>query len=124
MNLIHWIRSSERRLASAGGVVFLLCWLGLAAAPCALAMVAPDTGHDCPHCPPPPCHEMQAGDCTYPDSLDLPRAGEEFTPVFALPPAPVDWTISATPVHPQPFHTGLAIRAGPRTHLFHQRFDE
>lgn len=124
MNLIRRIRSNERRLASAGGTAFLLLWLSLAAAPCALAMVAADTGHDCPHCPPAPCHEMQSDDCAYPESLDVPRAGDEIKLLFVALPSAYAGSFQAGPVRPQAVRNPSIIHAGPRTHLLFQRFDE
>jgi hypothetical protein len=57
-------------------VVFLATVLLAVSTPCGMAMVESDAGamHECPHCPPPPCHTDDTGDdCDTLDALDKPR---------------------------------------------------
>jgi hypothetical protein len=59
-------------------VAFLATALLAVSTPCgmAMAMVESDAGamHDCPHCPPPPCHaDDTADECDALDALDKPR---------------------------------------------------
>jgi hypothetical protein len=128
MNLIAHLRNSGNRLARAGGVLFVLVWLGLVVAPCVSAMhreLPAVADHDCPHCPPQPCHEVQDTDCDYSDLLDAPRAGESFQFQFAILPADIldmpaeSGTTSVAPVHILP-----PARAGPRIHLLNAQFNE
>ncbi len=124
MSLIAHIRIRTPRLAAISASLFVLTWLSLVASPCALAMLAPDTGRDCPHCPPAPCHEVQPDDCDYPESLDAPRAGENqaFEIAAVLPAVPESVSVRPTPAAPK-FSLAPA-RAGPRLHLRLVRFDE
>ncbi len=124
MSLISKIRDRLPRLARASGALFVVFWIGLAAAPCALAMLVPETGHDCPHCPPVPCHEVQSDDCDYSESLDAPRASEK-SPLEILAVLPSDLeTTPGRPIYAVAIAVPPPARAGPRLHLVHTRFDE
>lgn len=129
MNLITTLRNRKNRLARAGGGVFVVLWLSLVLAPCAAAMSAMDSGGmsgpDCPHCPPEPCHEVQDEECSFPDSLDVPRPGEsgQFE-LVALPPA-VPEVKTLAPLSEIPYFVATPpIRYGPRLHLKNVQFDE
>lgn len=127
MSLIARIRRFAPLLARVHLALFALVWLSVIFAPCAMAMQlqAVDPAHDCPHCPPRPCHEVEPDQCEAPDSIDSPRLSE-VKQVELAPPA------AAAPEAPAPsaenrprlaVHTPPA-RAGPRLHLLEARFDE
>jgi len=125
MSLIDCIRKRSDRLAQISVSLFVLVWLSIAAAPCAIAMtLGSDDHHDCPHCPPRPCHEVQPFECDAPDSIDNLRAGD--APQVLAPPSA---EASASPVaHPPRSHSEFTYkppaRAGPRAHLLHAQFNE
>lgn len=125
MSLIGRIRNRTARLASVSGAAFLVAWLALAAAPCALAMLAEDTGHICPQSPPAPCQEVWLNECDQADSFEVPRVGETTQFEFFAPPAAV---LSDTPITSRLesalFAERPPIRAGPRPHLLHSQFNE
>lgn len=125
MNLINLIHSKSTRLASANTALFALLWIGLIVSPCVSAMLVATSDHDCPRCPPPPCHEVQLEQCEDPDSLDAPRAGEEVElPVLFLPAQAPAWAADVQPAHAAPPRPHAPIRAGPRPHLLFQTFNE
>lgn len=129
MNLITTLRSRKNRLARAGGGMFLVLWLCLVMTPCVVAMNAMDPGGmsdpDCPHCPPKPCHEVQPEDCSYPESLDVPRPSEsgQFE-LVALPPVVPEIKALAGLSEIPYFVAVPPVRAGPRLHLLNVQFDE
>jgi hypothetical protein len=83
---MHRLRRHSDRLARISAGLFVLVWLTVVATPCAIAMqfgqVPAD--HDCPHCPPAPCHEIEPADCNVPDSLDSPRMSDK-SPQLEVP---------------------------------------
>jgi len=127
MNVLHRIRRCSGTLSRVNLALFVLVWLSVVVAPCAMAMqagvMAPE--HDCPHCPPRPCHETAPQECDAPDSLDSLRIGEKAQEIALLPPRtfePVLFVatsrVDTTPVYMPP------VRAGPRPHLVHAQFNE
>jgi len=127
MNILHRIRRCSGTLARVNTVLFVLVWLSLVIAPCAMAMQAGVSApeHDCPHCPPEPCREVVPEDCEAPDSLDSPRLAEKTSSLDLLHLRPVLHIIEAfvQPAIVSP-HTLPPARAGPRAHLVHVRFNE
>lgn len=125
MNPLARLRTHTARWGGVAGVAFLAAWLGLVVAPCAMAMdlPAPADAHDCPHCPPQPCHEAAGTDCDPPDSLDAPRAGDDRPALALLPAVPVVAAADAA-VRTSIRSLSPPARAGPRLHLIHTRFDE
>lgn len=124
MNVMHGIRRRSDRLALISAGLFVLVWLSLAAAPCVMAMTmgaAPE--HDCPHCPPTPCHETAQESCDDPGSLDALRLSDANTTVLA-PPAAIATAEFAIPTETTRFtESGLPpSRAGPRAHLLNAQF--
>ena len=127
MSAMHRIRRHSRFLARVNLALFVLLWLSIVIAPCAMAMQAgaamPE--HDCPHCPPKPCHEVEQGDCDAPDSLDSPRLADKTNSLDLLHLRPVLRAIEpptqTTYVSPR---TLPPVRAGPRAHLVHAQFNE
>lgn len=99
-----------------------------ATTPCAMAVDLPagkDAVHDCPHCPPQPCHDVSSNpDCDGLNPVDKPRGDcgvESMTAATApvpgtalLPPA----RMRAEPAGPPP------ARDGPRRHLLLATFNE
>ena len=129
MNLITALRSRKSRLTRASGGVFVVLWLALVMAPCAAAMNAPDFGGagepDCPHCPPQPCHEVQSEDCSFPDSLDVPRLSDsEQLELPALPALIPEVRALAGLSEVSYFVATPPVRAGPRLHLLNVQFNE
>lgn len=129
MSLINTLRSRRNRVARAGGGVFMVLWLCLVMAPCAAAMNALEAGGmgdpDCPHCPPQPCHEVEAEDCSYPDSLDAPRLGESGKLELAALPAFVPEVQAFAGLPEIPYFVAVPpIRGGPRLHLKNVQFNE
>ena len=125
MNTLARIRKHSDRLAQISAGLFVLVWLSIAAAPCAIAMTLnSDDHHDCPHCPPRPCHELEPIDCEAPDSIDNLRAADS-SPVLAPPPGEAASSPSV------PVREGRGefaylppARAGPRPHLLNAQFNE
>jgi hypothetical protein len=75
--MISMMRQRQRRLAQGSLALFALFWFSLITAPCAMAHVdhgdgAPAKHHDCPHCPPKPCHQkaFEPVDCDQLDPVD------------------------------------------------------
>ncbi len=127
MFLMHRLRRHSDRLARISAGLFMVVWLAMVAAPCAIAMAFGEmpAGHDCPHCPPVPCHEAEPEDCAAPDSFDLPRLSEK-TPSFDLaPPNPDPGAALVRSSRPAPtFVPQPQPRAGPPPYLLHLRFRE
>lgn len=123
---MHFIRRHSSTLTRVNLALFGLLWLAVVGAPCVMAMqVEQAGGHDCPHCPPSPCHEVAPDDCDEADWLDGLRAGEQFKN-FELPLliAPAISLHSASDAASAPFFHTPPGRAGPRVHVLHTRFDE
>jgi hypothetical protein len=127
MSLMHRLRRRSDRLARFSAGVFVLVWLAIVATPCAMAMQFGEmpADHDCPHCPPAPCHELAPEDCKAPESVDSPRLSDK-TPQFdaaAGPPlaaAPAPARATRGWARPPAFSS----RAGPPPYLLHLRFLE
>jgi len=128
MNMLHRIRGNSGRLARVNLTLFTLVWLSIAAAPCVLAMqLGADQSHEhqCPHCPPQPCHEVQPDDCDPPDSLDSVRTLDSSQSVAALLPATAfDGVFEPRPAAVDRAAARPPARAGPRAHLLHVQFNE
>ena len=126
MNVMHRIRRRSDRLARLSVGLFVLVWLSLAAAPCVMAMTSGATPeHDCPHCPPTPCHEATPESCDEPGSPGALRAADTNPNVLA-PPATIAAAALPAPAA-TPRFTAAALppsRAGPRAHLLHAQFNE
>jgi len=124
---MHFIRRHVRVLARANAALFVLVWLSIVIAPCAMAMQAGVSApeHDCPHCPPEPCREVAPEDCDAPESLDSPRLGDKTSSLDLPHPGPVVHAIgpSVQPAIVSP-HPLPPVRAGPRAHLVHVQFNE
>ncbi len=123
---MHSIRRHSSTLARVNLALFGLLWLAVVGAPCVMAMqVEQAGGHDCPHCPPAPCHEVAPADCDQPDLLDGLRAGDQLKTLELALPAASQITLhgAAEPARAPWFHTPPG-RAGPRLHLLHTRFNE
>ena len=127
MNVLHRIRRHSGSLSRGSLALFVLVWLSIVIAPCAMAMQAgmPTTGHDCPHCPPRPCHEMTPQDCDAPDALDALRIVEKAQSIAFLPPRTFEpvFLISTARIQTVPVFLP-PVRAGPRVHLVHVQFNE
>lgn len=126
--MLQRIRNHIRALAGIHLALFALAWLSVVAAPCAAAMQSAamaETAHECPHCPPRPCHEVQPDDCAEPDSLDAPRAAEP-SGQWLLPPVAMAWPVAELrgASHEHFDHRSPPARAGPRAHLFNAQFNE
>jgi hypothetical protein len=127
MNVLHRIRRKSGTLSRVNLALFVLVWLSIAFAPCAMAMQAGATmpEHDCPLCPPDPCQEVAPEDCDAPDSLDSPQLAEKtqsldllvLKHVSQVPEPPARHSVVA-------FRTSPPVRAGPREHLIHAQFNE
>lgn len=127
MNVLHRIRRCSGTLARVNAALFVLVWLSIVVAPCAMAMQAGVSApeHECPHCPPRPCHEVAPEDCDAPDSLDSPRLADKTNALELLQLRPVADVVepSAQPVIASP-RALPPVRAGPRAHLVHAQFNE
>jgi len=127
MNFLHRIRRGSSGLSRVNLALFALVWLSIVVAPCAMAMQvdvrAP--AHDCPHCPPQPCHEMEPQDCDAPDSLDSLRLVDKTETINLLPPQAVAPQLfdAADPTHAA-IVSLPPVRAGPRPHLVNAQFNE
>jgi len=127
MNILQRIRRRSGTLARFNIALFGLVWLSIVAAPCAMAMQAGLTAaeHDCPHCPPRPCHEVASDDCDAPDALESPRLADKThapdllnlkSPLLAAEPSTRPTVVAPRSLPP--------ARAGPRAHLVHVQFNE
>lgn len=127
MNLLHRFRQYTAAFARANLALFALVWLSIVVAPCATAMQAgaATPKHDCPHCPPKPCHEVAPDDCDMPESLDSPRLADKTSGLDLLHLRPILHEIkaSALPTVVTP-RKRPPVRAGPRAHLVHAQFNE
>lgn len=127
MSILHRIGHYSGTLARINLVLFVLVWLSIVAAPCAMAMQAgmAATEHDCPHCPSRPCHEMTPKDCEAPDSLDSARLSDKANALdlLVLRPALPAFKPSTQPAIFAP-RALPPVRAGPRPHLVHAQFNE
>ena len=128
--MLELSRHHLQRLARINAGLFVLMWLGVVMTPCAMAHVAmaaadPPVPHDCPHCPPQPCHQKsQPVDCDEQLPIDRLRSFDSSpfllvlpTAVFELVEPPSDSVSVAIPRRFSP-------RDGPRTYLLNQRFKE
>ncbi|MBY6204487.1 hypothetical protein [Halomonas denitrificans] len=126
--VLHALRRRSSRVSRVLAMLFVVLWAAIVATPCVMAMQAepePHAAHDCPHCPPTPCHEPAApADCDETDPADRLRSADTSPFAVALP-----GDAPATP--PAGFAARLApagahalSRDGPRPHLLHVRFDE
>ena len=127
MNLLFRIRRSAATWSRVNLALFALVWLSIVIAPCAMVMEAQasPSQHDCPHCPPQPCHEAASDQCDEPDSIDSPRLSDPGQWVLApatraMSSIAIDTTRASFSIlaHSPP------ARAGPRIHLVHVRFHE
>lgn len=127
MSLLFRIRRSAATLARVNLALFALVWLSVVIAPCAMAMQlqAEVPEHQCPHCPPKPCHEVAPDQCDAPDSLDSPRLSDKTDSPDLLVLRPVEHAIkpSTQPALVSP-RALPPVRAGPRAHLVHAQFNE
>lgn len=104
-SLLHRLRRNRRGIASAALALFVLNWLGMALAPCAMAF-APAASFaaveaPCPHCPEaddpsPPCHDESGTRAVSPsvcefvpkpaiDARDLKASDESLVLALAAP---------------------------------------
>jgi len=128
MDMVGDIRRHCGVLARVNLALFALAWVSLVAAPCLMAMQvgAPEpTAHDCPHCPPKPCHEVQADQCDGLDGLSALRLADQVQAFVALPSSVAVWahTVEHGDRHVPAFRLP-PTRAGPRQHLLHLQFNE
>ncbi len=128
MTVLQILRCHRSRLARLTAGLFVLAWLAIVAAPCAMAMHAADEQHEhaCPKCPPaPPCHQAAAADCEHPDSFDATRGSDAVKAPVVLA---TNVAMAALPVArvtaPRPLALHGPPRAGPRLHLLHAHFNE
>lgn len=127
MNVLHRIRRRSSGLSRASLALFALVWLSIVIAPCAMAMQidVPAPAHDCPHCPPQPCHELEPQDCDAPDSLDSLRLVDKTETISLVPPKAFEPALFDSS---NMAHAGIVslppVRAGPRTHLVNAQFNE
>ncbi len=113
---LHWVL-----------VAFCTTVILAATMPCAMALVElPDDKdvHDCPHCPPEPCHEVSGPDnCDSLNPADKPRNDSG-----ADHPATLQFFGIATRKSPTRLQTGAIgpapARDGPRRHLILVTFNE
>ncbi len=127
MSLLFHVRRSAATLSRVNLALFALVWLSIVVAPCAMAMslAAEVPEHDCPHCPPKPCHEVAPEQCDEPDGLDWPRLADPTQSVLL----PATEAALFIPIALARAASNLAsqlppARAGPRAHLLHQQFNE
>ncbi|NKI36189.1 hypothetical protein HFP89_13545 [Wenzhouxiangella sp. XN79A] len=126
--VLHRIRRLLPRLARFHAVLFVVLWATVVATPCVMAMQSeppPMATHDCPHCPPQPCHD-QAGppDCDEAEPADRARSVDPGQFVMVLPSASADAVPRGSLQRDGPPPLSALARAGPRPHLVHVRFDE
>ena len=126
--MLPLIRRNIHPLARIHLVLFALVWSLVVATPCAMAMQsapAAETAHECPHCPPEPCHQVQPDDCDDGDWLDAPRLSEQ-SGQWLAPPAVAGWTIvePRRTTHERFPYDSPPVRAGPRAHLLNAQFNE
>lgn len=120
------MRRRSDSLSRFGLGAFVLVWLSIVTAPCVAALAVDSCAdHDCPHCPPTLCHELDPPSCEAPEALDGLRAGD-FSPgeLAALPAAPIAPVLADIRGDRLEFATHPPARAGPRAHLIHAQFNE
>lgn len=126
--LLHTIRRNLPRLGRFHAALFVVLWATMVASPCVMAMqgkAEPVMAHDCPHCPPKPCHESTTSpDCDETDPADRLRTIDGSQLVLALPAGAPDETSPTPAARAAPPGTQVRNRDGPRPHLLHVRFDE
>jgi len=126
--ILHRLRRNLPRLARVHAALFVVLWATVVATPCVMAMQAEPpamAGHDCPHCPPQPCHDLAISpDCDHADPADRTRSVDPGQFVVALPYEPVDVEPGWLRSRDGPLPLSVSARAGPRPHLLHVRFDE
>lgn len=122
------IRRNLQRLARFNLALFVVCWAVVMVSPCVMAMQlddSPMSSHDCPHCPPQPCHgPVVKADCNEPEPQDRPRSvdSSEFLLEF---PVLIETIVFEPDRQISHLHYPSALaRDGPRTHLLYVRFDE
>jgi len=126
VTILHRMRRRSYRLGRLGLGTFVLVWLSIVTAPC-VAMIAMDdcADHDCPHCPPSLCHDLQPASCEAPEALDSLRAGDISPMVLApLPAVPTMPALESLGSGGLAFTPNPPARAGPRAHLIHVQFNE
>ncbi len=125
---MHTIRRHLPGLGRFHAALFVLLWATMVATPCVMAVQVepePMAAHDCPHCPPQPCHEQASPtDCDETEPADRLRSIDttQFSiavPVEAPVAPPDELDARAAPPAAQ-----ARSRDGPRPHLLHVRFDE
>ena len=125
---MHTIRRHLPGLGRFHAALFVLLWATMVATPCVMAVQVepePMAAHDCPHCPPQPCHEQASPtDCDESEPADRLRSVDTSPLAIALPahsPIPQGTEIDARAAPPA---AHARSRDGPRPHLLHVRFDE
>lgn len=125
---LHAIRRNLPRLGRFHAALFVVLWATMAATPCVMAMQGepePSRTHDCPHCPPKPCHELASpAECDTPEPADRLRSVDASQFAAALPAGAIGIAEDRPLRSAVPSATGQRCRAGPRPHLLHLRFDE
>jgi hypothetical protein len=127
MMLLHRLRRRSDRLARISAGVFVVVWLAMIATPCAMAMQLGQmpAEHDCPHCPPKPCHDLAPEDCNAPEPIESPRASDKTTQFDVAPAVPATVAASRDPATRARARPPEATsRAGPPPYLLHLRFLE
>ena len=126
--ILHTIRRNLPRLGRFHAALFVLLWATMVASPCVMAMqgeVEPIAAHDCPHCPPEPCHETTApADCDQPDPADRLRSADTSPQLLTLPTDASEVLAPEPTAGPAPPYASAHSRDGPRRHLLHVRFNE
>lgn len=132
-------------LAAAAACSHLLLWLALALSPCLMAMpsmkaahhadggraeidmASSDMDHDCGHCPPVACDQIQADllshDCDNMQTLVAPGSPQDDIDANAVS----DYALAVTPaksLQSNSAHYSPPRWAGPRRHLLHLKFNE
>jgi hypothetical protein len=127
MSLLHRLRRRSTRVARISAALFVLVWLAMVATPCAMAMQLGQmpADHDCPHCPPTPCHDLAPEDCNAPEPIETPRVADQTAQFDAAPVAYVAGIgvrTSTARVRSRP--PTASPRAGPPAYLLNLRFQE
>jgi len=125
--VLNRFRKQARTLARINLALFALVWLSAVAAPCAMAMqveIAKSHTHECPRCPPQPCHEAEPADCQTADTEGWLSADKTpFGALLAFPTPARDLRSGGLALRPDTAVRALS-RAGPRAHLLHAQFNE
>jgi len=120
---VNDLRRLRRTFASLTAAAFVAVWASMAIVPCVMAAEAAMDA-DCPHCPPPPCHDQgsDSPDCGwvegyYLDGRQAALSKLDLKPVALPAPAefalPVPAATTFRPVSPR----APPDPAGPRLHL-------